>query len=166
LVYSTALPFTPGSSIVYQELHDDHLCPSIAGGFQPPGSSLMQISGHHSVKSVAFSFDGDHIILGGTDQSIHIWDALVASELVPAMQGYRGEVWAVAFSPDGTHAASGGADETICIWDTISTDKPPLVLQGHKNEVMSVAFSSDGTQIVSGLHCLQSGLVRVWALCA
>jgi WD40 repeat protein len=70
-----------------------------------------------SVKSVAYSPDGQYIISGSDDRTIRIWDAETGAAVGEPLKGHAGLVNSVAYSPDGQYIISGSSDRTIRIWD-------------------------------------------------
>ncbi|KAF5319337.1 hypothetical protein D9619_008898 [Psilocybe cf. subviscida] len=124
---------------------------------KPSDTPLIKIQTGSSVKSVAFSSDGTHIVSGLLDRSVRVWDASTGAQL-QVLNGHSGTVNSVAFSSDGTHIVSGSHDNSVRVWDA-STGAQLQVLTGHSGTVNSVAFSSDGTHIVSGSD---DNSVQVW----
>jgi WD40 repeat protein len=139
--------------------------------------------------SVAFSPDGNTLVAGYKDGTIHVWDVsamlgtgvdAVQSIVVP---GHTGGVWSVAFSPekaeDKTIMASGGCgrkEKDVCtqgeirLWSLASSSAgdvsdPPNVepiggpLLGHAVAVQEVTFSPDGKTLASGS---EDGDIRLW----
>ncbi|MBW4620837.1 MAG: AAA-like domain-containing protein [Cyanosarcina radialis HA8281-LM2] len=105
------------------------------------------LEGHQgSVKSIAFSPDGQTIASGSDDKTIKLWKR--DGTLISTFSGDSYWVTSVAFSPDGQTIASGGGDKTIKLWKRDGT----LIstLSGHTEAVYSVAFSPDGQTIASG----------------
>ena len=106
--------------------------------------------------SIAFSPDGNQIVVGSLDGLALVCEAKT-SEQLRELQGHAGSVTTVAFSPDGTRIISGSGDYSVLLWDA-KTGDPLRVFQGHTGEVASVAFSPDGNQIVSS----SEDSLRVW----
>jgi WD40 repeat protein len=160
LVYFSALPFAPLTSVIYQKFHNNALLPTISGGFERSWSPLLLTLAEHEgpVTSVVFSPDGARIISGSHDKTVRIWDILSGVEVVPPMRGHHGFILSVSCSPDGTRVASGSDDMSIRVWDAcLGTEV--MQIQGHNDWVLSVAFSRDGTRIVSGSR---DSTIHVW----
>jgi RNA polymerase sigma factor (sigma-70 family) len=63
---------------------------------------------------LAFSPDGKHIVTGGDNKSVKLWET-ASGKLLKTWEGHGSSVHAVAFSPDGTIVASGGGNE-LFLW--------------------------------------------------
>jgi hypothetical protein len=70
------------------------------------------------VGAVAYSPDGRHLVSGGRDQTVRLWDR-ETGQVVRELAGHTGWVGAVAYSPDGRYIVSGGEDGIVHIWDSI-----------------------------------------------
>lgn len=106
------------------------------------------LRGHtQDVRALAFSRDGTHIVTGGDDGLIKIWEAATGRELL-SFRG-RGAVSGVAFSPDGTRIATANPDRTATIWNA-ATGAEVLSFHGHEHSaVTAVAFNPDGTLLAT-----------------
>ena len=158
----SALPFLPSNSVIARYLVQNF--PGIAQvsvGLHddwPRNEHVLQ--GHtNSVRSVAFSPDGRHIVSGSRDKTIRVWDAQTGCQVGNPLQGHTDSVNSVAFSPDGRQIVSGSSDKTIQIWDAQTGGQVGNPLQGHTDSVNSVAFSPDARHIVSGS---KDQTIRVW----
>ncbi|KIM19969.1 hypothetical protein M408DRAFT_30771 [Serendipita vermifera MAFF 305830] len=125
------------------------------------GSNILgSFEGHMlGVTSVSFSFDGKHVISGGLDGTIRLWNAEGAEMVAEPFETHTRRVSSVAFSPNGTRVASGSFDGTIRVWDAETAELVAGPFEGHRSLVHSVAFSLDGRRIASG-SC--DDTIRVW----
>jgi len=113
------------------------------------GSLVRTFTGHtSSVRSVAFSPDGQWALSGSWDNTLKLWDVNNGS-LVRSFEGHTSYVLSVAFSPDGQTAFSGSGDGTLKLWD-VNTGSLVRSFEGHTDWVNSVAFSPDGQWALSG----------------
>ncbi len=114
-----------------------------------------------SITSIDFSFDGNLLASGSSDNTIRMWDTKSGQELAP-LTGHSGEgrVRSVAFSPDARLLASGSYDGTVIVWDMENHEKV-AILSEHSSMVNSVAFSSDGSLLASGGR---DNKARVWSV--
>ena len=160
LIYTTAFPFTPANTSLYQKFYHNELPKVICGVARMWPRGLQQLLGHnHCVSSVAFTPDGSRIASGSFDKTVRVWDASTGMEMLPPLRGHGGWIWSVGFSPDGSKIVSGSDDWTIRVWDASTGIEifPPL--RGHDSHVRSVAFSPDGSKIVLGSR---DKTIRVW----
>ena len=97
-----------------------------------------------SMKSVAFSTDGNYIVSGASDAYVHVWD-VNRGEQVCQMK-HRNSVNTVTFSYDGTRILSCSLDKTIRIWNTKGDEL--LRIENKYNSFMSAAFTRDGSKVV------------------
>jgi WD40 repeat protein len=107
---------------------------------------------------VQFSPDRCQIISGSDDETIQVWDATAAAEVLPTIQGHTDIVASVAFSPDGSRIVSGSHDKTVQVWD-LKTGDEVAALPNRLYPVESVVFSPDGSVIAFGTR---GGSVYIW----
>jgi WD40 repeat protein len=121
--------------------------------------------------TMVFSRDGRLLIVGGTDNSVHVYDVtsrrMVHRIVAPANQGTPGG-WpeVVALSPDGSRLAIGyptldDANGTVSIYGAATWSKQFDVATIDLVEISSVAFSPDGTRLAIGA---EDGTAGVWWL--
>jgi WD40 repeat protein len=113
-----------------------------------------------SVKSVAYSPDGQYIISGSSDRTIRIWDAETGAAVGEPLKGHGwlGELrlptlpMASTSSPDPTTAPfESGMPRPVLQWASLS--------RGMIGSVNSVAYSPDGQYIISGSF---DRTIRIW----
>ncbi len=120
--------------------------------------SVMTLRGHDCVYAAVFSRDGKHIMSGGTDGTIKVWD-LSTGQAIKTLKGHTDAVDSLAASADGRYIVSASWDKTVRIWD-FATGSEVKIIRGHKDGVETVAVSPDGKLIASGAW--REGTLRVW----
>jgi len=123
--------------------------------------TMTFVSHTDSVRSVAFSPDGSHLLTASADGTARVWD-VESGESTVSMLGHTGGVFDAALSPDGRLVATASGDETVRLWDSVS-GRELEVLRGHRAKVRSVAFSPDGGSILSAS---EEGKAFFWAVSA
>ena len=165
-IYHSGLVFAPQDSLVpqlYSSLFHSLITVSGDVDIMWPSSEALVIHEKSSVRAVAFSPDGTHI-LAGCGAEIRMWDAVTGHQVGEALRGHKSVVKSVAFSPDGTHIVSGSYDKTIRVWNVVTGHWQQVgeALRGHEHSpglLHSFAFSPDGKLIVSGS---KDKTIRVW----
>ena len=121
---------------------------------------VTQIGHFGGVFAVAFLPDGKHIVSGGGDETLKLWD--IATGMLIRTIGEEkhgnGNVRAIALSPDGNRAVAVG-DFGVALWDLASGDlirKFDTLL----DTPMSAAISRDGRRMLSG----NNKTVKLWDL--
>jgi WD40 repeat protein len=75
------------------------------------------LKGHtDSVRSAAFSPDGERVVTGSDDDTARLWDAASGLEIGP-LKGHTSSVRSAAFSPDGKRVVTASNDKTARVWD-------------------------------------------------
>ena len=132
------------------------------GGLRQAGSLIrvidIDIPKAYLFNTVAFTLDGNHVVLGGRDGTVWLWDVLGGKTTGEPLRGHGGKVNSVAFSQDGMYVVSGSDDKTLRLWEVASC-KEIHVLRGHEGRITCVAFSPDGMQVVSGSD---DATLRLW----
>ncbi|KAG8792068.1 hypothetical protein FRC12_007331 [Ceratobasidium sp. 428] len=113
-------------------------------------------------RSVAFSHDGLHLLLGYDYGAIRIWDTQTR-QMVADLARYEsttGSIRSITCSPDGDHIAASSGDGNVYIWNR-RTEQIIASLPGYGivGFAQSVAYSPDGAYIASGLG---DGTICIW----
>jgi WD40 repeat protein len=119
-IYISALPFAPISSPVsrlYFSVFPNTL--SVKRGRLPhwPAMEMVIPVEGKRIQCVAFSPDGQRIVSGSNDGTIHVWNATTGTMEGSPFTGHTCRVNSVAFSQDGHRIVSGSSDCTIRVWN-------------------------------------------------
>jgi WD40 repeat protein len=108
------------------------------------GKQLLRINLKHaeSVESVAFSPDGNQVLIGVETGKVFVWK-LGEPAAQYRLDGHKGAVYCVGYFPSGRLALSGGEDKTARLWD-LQTGKELAKYSGLDSPVTSLIFSPDG----------------------
>ena len=99
-----------------------------------------------SVKSLAFSADGNTLVLGCHDRTVKLWE--YATGATRTVGVHLGQVHDVAFLPQGHLVASASDDGTVKLWHTAPlTDVPSFA---HDSAIRCLAFTPDSKHLVVG----------------
>lgn len=124
--------------------------------FSCPGDKLGVLDGRtksfrvdtatSTVEAMAFSPDGDTLIIGTADGLV--WRRDESNDTTTSVGVHRGAVTAVAFSPDGQWFASAGADGTVLIYPAEST-RISARITAYSDPVSALAFTVDSGHLVA-----------------
>jgi WD40 repeat protein len=109
--------------------------------------------GHKAaVRAVRFSFDGQHLLTAGDDNTVRIWDA-ATGRARSVLRGHSRPVLACAFSHDERSVLSAGQEGQVKLWSLLDDKEQQaphgLVLSGHDDAILSAAFSRDGKRVIT-----------------
>jgi len=108
------------------------------------------------VRAVAFSPDGQDLLIGGIDWTAALWEVRTGRRLLEKPRRlfdvrHQGQVQSVAFSPDGGTLLTGSHDATARLWDAkTGKELPQSPIKGDGGEVWVAVFSPDGKWILTG----------------
>ena len=125
---------------------------------RPTSDQPMRVFRGHvgCVYAVASSPDSLHILSGGADKTLRLWE-VATGRCVRIFEGHTKDVWSVAFSPDGRYVLSGSGDKTLRLWDA-ADGRCVRTFEGHAGgRVTCVALSPDGRFVLSG-----GAEIRLW----
>ena len=109
----------------------------------------------HPPTFAVFSADNVHVLTGGGDSAVHLWDAVTGREL--AKLDTHTIALSATFSPDGSRVAAGSLDGQILVWDVASRSE--VAQLKSRGGVLQVRFSPNGTLLSSGSG---TGTSQVW----
>lgn len=121
----------------------------------------MRLGHLHSVKSIAFSPDGNYIASASFDgfhNTARLWNVQTGKR-IPIRNTHPKGINLVVFSLDGpTFATVGGEDNTTYLWDG-KTGNHKITLTGHTKQVSYIVYSPDSKIIATGSY---DGTIRLW----
>lgn len=128
------------------------------GATTPLGTPLLTLSGHRrDVYSVEFHPDQNHVVTGGHDRTVRLYDIRTGAEL-KTFEGHDAGVLHATTNTHGNLLISASRDSTIRFWDIMSgvcvkTYGQPL------GAVTSVQMSRDGINLLTSSR---HGPLRLW----
>ncbi len=79
---------------------------------------IQQIDAHRgSAYSVKFHTDGKHLLSGGKDAMLNVYDLTQSCKIINNIPAHNYAIYSIVFSPDGKLFATASRDKTIKIWD-------------------------------------------------
>ncbi len=119
-----------------------------------PGASVPA-----NAEPVAFSPDGQTLVIGSVDGIVQRWD-LQGDPIGQPFKAQEGAVSSLAFSADGQTLATGGNDGMVQRWD-LQGQPVGQPFKALETAIGSLAFSPDGQTLATGGN---DGMVRLWDL--
>ena len=122
------------------------------------------ILGNHkaSIRSVAFSPDGNMLVSATEEGNLHFWDLSQAGLDEKRVKGHLKGITIAAFAPDGT-LASGGSDGIIRLWDLTGSEPTSKVLARDLDKIKSLAFSPLSTSSLLAAAG-EASTISIWDL--
>ena len=108
---------------------------------------------------VHFSADGSHLISGGLDGTVRIWDVETGQQ-VREIHADQHFIQGLSLSPDGTIIATAAGGSEVRLWDYQSGERL-LTVEGVGEVGYAIGFTPDGRQLVTGNN---DGDVRFYTL--
>jgi len=123
------------------------------------GELLNALQAFSWINTVAFSADGQRLIVADAAGNIGLWDVNTGELIRRILPAGIGGVPTAYFSPDGRRIVSSGGDDAVArVWDA-STGELLMTLRGHNGTVETAVYSPDGGRILTGSA---DGTARVW----
>lgn len=112
------------------------------------GKLVWMFNEGQSIRSLAFSPQGDLLAVGTESGQIWLWP-VGATYQTDILDDHHAPVRALAFSPDGSQLASGDDSGRLCLWE-VASGFGQGCLEGHSGAIHSLAYSHSGDRLVSG----------------
>jgi len=112
--------------------------------------------GGGSSRSLAYSPDGEVLVVAGGGNTVRLWAVATGKEILPVASGHQGGVSPVAVSPDGKTLLSCGADHVVRLWD-MATGKETRQFK-LPAEATATVFSANGALVAFST----ADTIRVW----
>ena len=126
--------------------------------FDVAGGARTSLEGHQGpVNAAAFSPEGKLLATGGSDGTVHLWDAATSAPRA-TLNASDKPVNSIAFSTDGKLLAAAGDDRIIHIFD-VASRRQKRQISGAPDAILSVAFSPHATIVASSG---KDQAVRTW----
>lgn len=106
------------------------------------GKTLATVPIHFRINTLVASPDRKLVALGGTDMTVHIFDAATLQERF-TFRAHNGEIGALAFHPTAPILATASIDGTVKLWDYRSARLLDYYL-GLTGTPSTLAFSPNG----------------------
>jgi WD40 repeat protein len=117
------------------------------------GKDIARWQAHDgAVLSVKFVPGANHIISGGQDRSIALWDQVTHQKIASNPGEHRGAVCALAYSrvAGRVRLASGCEADMIKLWDPADLSRSLGSMPYHKGAIRALDFSTDNKTLASG----------------
>ncbi|KAG8214228.1 hypothetical protein J3R82DRAFT_11026 [Butyriboletus roseoflavus] len=114
----------------------------------------------HSIRSVAFLVDENHVVSGCDERKIRRWRVEDGKEVVGTSMDAGSTVVTIAVSRDGKLVVSGMIGGEVMVWNAESHEKV-IGFKGHSKQVFAVDVSPDATKVVTGS---EDKTACVWSL--
>jgi small GTP-binding protein len=109
---------------------------------QQVAEKFIQLDYAASIRTLAFSPDGEYVLTGSDDRTVRLWD-LDTGRCLRVLQGHTSYVDAVSWSAGQRRVLSSETgDSSLRLWN-LDTGRCLRVLQGHATSVTRMEWSAD-----------------------
>jgi COMPASS component SWD3 len=122
-------------------------CVANLGGIASAGTGSSVVPPTGDVYSCAFDGYGAHLLTGGYDKIVRLYD-LTSSTLVKTFTGHGLGVSSVTFDPAGRMAVTASKDCSVRLWD-LNSGLCIRTVYGHLGECTSVELSESGREMLT-----------------
>jgi WD40 repeat protein len=115
----------------------------------PSGNRVSEFSGHTAtIYRANFSPDGKHVVTGGTDGTVFVWETATGKSIAALIGHGGGDINSAQFSRDGKFIVTASDDHTARIWEA-NTGRQLMILRGNIQGVRAAEFSPDDKFVVT-----------------
>lgn len=122
-------------------------CVANLGGLASAGTGSSVVPPTGDVYSCAFDGYGAHLLTGGYDKIVRLYD-LTSSTLIKTFTGHGLGVSSVTFDPAGRMAVTASKDCSVRLWD-LNSGLCIRTVYGHLGECTSVELSESGKEMLT-----------------
>lgn len=122
-------------------------CVANLGGLASAGTGSSVVPPTGDVYSCAFDGYGAHLLTGGYDKIVRLYD-LTSSTLIKTFTGHGLGVSSVTFDPAGRMAVTASKDCSVRLWD-LNSGLCIRTVYGHLGECTSVELSESGREMLT-----------------
>ncbi|GJE99331.1 WD40 repeat domain-containing protein [Phanerochaete sordida] len=109
----------------------------------------LERDGHtETIQQIAFSPDGQHVVLGADDRLALVWD-VKTGDVVHRLEGHKATIYYAAFSPDGTRIATRSSDSELRMWSASSGELLYANTDLKSSSSDEILFSPDGSRLAA-----------------
>lgn len=114
------------------------------------GRGLASFAGHTGrVDACAWSLGDSHLVSGGEDGKVMVWNAQLRSASRADVSAHSGDIKSCAISHNGGYFVTTSYDRTAKVWD-LASGRTLHTLDGHTAEIRACAIHPDDAIVVTG----------------
>ena len=151
-----SLSHTPISSVEFSHKGDWIALSSMQTGlimiweWKAESYILKQQNFAHTMRSMAFTYDGERIVTAGDDGTMKIWD-MSSGFCIATFNDHKSVISAVAISPQKRNVAfTASMDGTVRAWDLVRLRNFKTFTTAEKDQLSSLAVNAGGDVVAAG----------------